>query len=115
MRWIAADAAQFEPPENYDCWHDRAAFHFLTEEKDIRNYVENAGRHVEPGGWLVLGTFSEKAPEKCSGLPVQRYSKKSMTDKLKAFFKKIRCITTEHLTPFGTAQAFLFCSFQRLK
>ena len=32
--WLVADATTWAPSRSYDIWHDRAAFHFLTEERD---------------------------------------------------------------------------------
>lgn len=33
VRWVAGDVTTVELPEaRYDFWHDRAVFHFLTEE-----------------------------------------------------------------------------------
>ena len=80
--------SEFTPNEKYDFWHDRAAFHFLTEEKDISHYVQNVKKNINPGGFLVLGTFSENGPIKCSGLEIKQYSEKSMTDRLLDFFEK---------------------------
>lgn len=112
VKWIVADAATFEPQEKYDFWHDRAAFHFLTEEKEITHYLNTIQKNLNPNGILVLGTFSEQGPEKCSGLHVKQYSEKSMTALLTKFFEKIKCITEEHITPFKTMQQFIFCSFK---
>lgn len=112
VKWIVADAAAFKPTEHYDFWHDRAAFHFLTDEKEITNYLATVQQSINPGGILVIGTFSELGPDKCSGITIRQYSEKSMTDKLKQFFEKIKCIKVDHTTPFGTVQNFLFCSFR---
>ena len=114
VKWIVADAANFIPDEQYDFWHDRAAFHFLTEEKEIVSYVETIKTNIKPNGILVVGTFSENGPKKCSGIEIKQYSEKSMTDRLNAFFKKVKCITVDHKTPFDTIQNFIFCSFTRL-
>lgn len=114
VKWIVADAATFQPAEKYDLWHDRAAFHFLTGKQEISNYVDTIRSFVKPGGYLVLGTFSEQGPTKCSGIRIQQYSESSMTGLLKAFFNKIRCITVDHKTPSNTLQNFIFCSFRRL-
>lgn len=115
VTWIVADAASFQPTENYDFWHDRAAFHFFTEEQEIAGYLETLQQHIKPSGILVLGTFSDQGPKKCSGIEVKRYSETTMTDTLKMFFEKIKCITVDHKTPFGTLQNFIFCSFKRLE
>lgn len=114
VKWIVADAATFVPTEKYDFWHDRAAFHFLTEENEISNYLEIAQKNINPKGILVIGTFSEQGPKKCSGIEIKQYSETSMTDRLKIFFEKIKCITVDHITPFDTIQNFVFCSFKKL-
>ncbi len=114
VTWITADAAEFVATEQYDFWHDRAAFHFLTDEDSISHYIDNVEKNINPGGYLIIGTFSENGPEKCSGLPIRQYSEKTMHAVLQAFFKKIKCLTVEHLTPSQKIQEFIFCSFKRL-
>lgn len=113
IQWIVADAADFKPTGNYDFWHDRAAFHFLTDEKEISKYLLTVKNHLKPEGILVIGTFSEQGPKKCSGIEIKQYSENSMTEKLKLFFEKIKCISIDHKTPFDTIQNFLFCSFRK--
>jgi trans-aconitate methyltransferase len=115
VKWIIADAAAFTPTEKYDFWHDRAAFHFLTEEQEISNYLETAQQNINPTGVLVIGTFSEQGPKKCSGIEIKQYSERTMTDRLKKFFRKINCITVVHKTPFDSIQNFVFCSFRKLQ
>lgn len=113
VKWIVADAVNFIPSEKYDFWHDRAAFHFLTQEQEIEKYIETAQRSINPTGILVLGTFSEIGPKKCSGIEIKQYSETTMTNRLKVFFEKIKCITVDHKTPFETIQNFIFCSFRK--
>jgi ubiquinone/menaquinone biosynthesis C-methylase UbiE len=113
VKWIAADAVTFKPLEKYDFWHDRAAFHFLTQEHDIENYIDNVQQSINPNGILVIGTFSEQGPKKCSGIEIKQYSETSMTDRLNKYFEKIKCITVDHVTPFDTIQNFVFCSFRK--
>ncbi len=115
VKWLVADAAKFQPTEQYDFWHDRAAFHFLADEQEISNYLETARRSMKPSGVLVIGTFSEQGPKKCSGIEIKQYSENSMTERLKNFFEKIKCITIDHKTPFDTIQNFVFCSFRKLQ
>jgi SAM-dependent methyltransferase len=115
VKWIVADAATFKPKEKYDFWHDRAAFHFLTNEKEIKNYIDTVQQGIKSAGILVIGTFSEKGPSKCSGIEIKRYSERSMTDRLRKFFEKIKCINVDHITPFDTIQNFIFCSFRKLE
>ncbi len=114
IKWIVADASTFKPTEQYDFWHDRAAFHFLTQEQDITSYIDTIQQSIKPKGVLVIGTFSEQGPQKCSGIEIKQYSEVSMTSRLKEFFEKIKCISVDHVTPFNTIQNFIFCSFKKL-
>lgn len=113
VTWIVADIMEFNPEEPFDIWHDRAAFHFLTEQREIEWYVQLAQRNIKPHGLMTIGTFSENGPDRCSGLRVHQYSEVGLQSTLCRGFKKIRCIQEEHRTPFATVQKFLFCSFRR--
>ena len=88
VKWIVADAADFQPTVKYDFWHDRAAFHFLTDEQEISSYLETAQHSIKPKGVLVVGTFSKQGPKKCSGIEIKQYSENSMTKRLKTSLKK---------------------------
>jgi ubiquinone/menaquinone biosynthesis C-methylase UbiE len=114
VKWIVADAAAFNPTEKYDFWHDRAAFHFLTHEKEIESYIDTIQRSMNSSGILVIGTFSEQGPKKCSGIEIKQYSEVSLTNRLNKYFEKLNCITVDHKTPFDTIQNFIFCSFRRI-
>ncbi len=111
VNWVVSDIATFQPDTIFDCWHDRATFHFLTSSEQITKYLDTAREFVS--GFLVIGTFSENGPEKCSGLSINRYSEETLTEIMRNGFDKMRCIYENHLTPFGTIQNFLFCSFRR--
>uniref|UniRef100_UPI004047A554 class I SAM-dependent methyltransferase n=1 Tax=Mariniflexile sp. TaxID=1979402 RepID=UPI004047A554 len=113
VKWIVADVVDFSPPEHYDFWHDRAAFHFLTEEQDINSYIETVQEYLNKNGNLVVGAFSENGPQKCSGLDIKQYSERTMTNQFKMNFNKIKCIEIDHKTPFDTNQNFVFCWFKR--
>lgn len=113
VEWIAANAATFQATQQYDCWHDRAAFHFLTEDADIQNYVQTVSQHIKKGGYLILGTFSTQGPTKCSGLRISQYSEEAMTALFEKHFEKLECFTIDHETPSGSIQNFIFCKFQK--
>ena len=115
VHWVVSDATDFEPPVAFDFWHDRAAFHFLTNEMAINQYVSIAEKGIKPTGYLILGTFSENGPKKCSGLEIKQYNEASMSQRFEVCFDRIRCITEDHTTPFNTVQNFLFCSFKKNK
>nr|WP_228012058.1 class I SAM-dependent methyltransferase [Flavobacterium hungaricum] len=113
VKWIVADASDFQPSEQYDFWHDRAAFHFLTDDQNIAKYVQTAANAVCQNGIMLIGTFSEQGPEKCSGIEVKQYSENTMARCFEKYFEKIECFTLDHKTPFDTVQNFAFCSFKR--
>ena len=114
VKWIEADASNFNPTETYDIWHDRAAFHFLTNENEIENYLKSAKKGVKDNGSVIIGTFSTEGPKKCSGIEITQYSEKSLANKFNDF-KKIDCQKIEHETPFNSTQNFIFCTFKNLK
>jgi len=113
VKWLVQDIKDFEPDESFDIWHDRATFHFLTTDNEITSYLQIAEQCLVPNGYAIVGTFADNGPEKCSGLPVQRYSEFSLAAQLERSFRKLKCITEDHVTPFQTRQHFLFCSFQK--
>jgi SAM-dependent methyltransferase len=113
VNWIVSDVTDFVPPVAFDFWHDRAAFHFLTSEDKIYRYVSLAEEAIKKNGYLVLGTFSEKGPTRCSGLEIKQYSEASMSARFELAFDRIKCISEDHRTPFNTVQNFLFCSFKK--
>lgn len=111
VHWIVSDITQFDPTNVYDCWHDRATFHFLTSSTDINTYLHSARRAVAK--FMVIGTFSDQGPKKCSMLDVHQYTEDELQKQLANGFEKLKCITEDHTTPFNTTQNFLFCSFRR--
>ena len=113
VQWIVSDILDFKPQIKFDFWHDRAAFHFLTTESKIDQYIEIAQQSIRSGGYLILGTFSDTGPAHCSGLEIKQYTEASMSDRFEEEFEKIKCIREDHLTPFNTTQNFLYCSFRR--
>lgn len=113
VKWIVADAASFQPTEKYDFWHDRAAFHFLTDEKEIANYIKTAQQNINSNGVLIIGTFSEQGPKKCSGIEIKQYTETSLSDAFGKYFEKSDSFSINHKTPFDTIQNFVFCSFRK--
>ncbi|MCW3465516.1 class I SAM-dependent methyltransferase [Chitinophaga nivalis] len=115
VKWIVADILAFTPPQDYLLWHDRAVFHFMTTPAQQEQYLAAVRQAVRPGGYAITGTFSLEGPEKCSGLPVQRYSCDTLTARWQQGFTKISCLEDTHTTPFNTSQYFTFCSFSRYR
>lgn len=112
--WIISDVTQWCPAKRYDIWHDRAAFHFLTDAADKSAYVDRLKSAVVPGGQAIIGTFALDGPEKCSGLTVQRYDAKSLADTLGSAFELADHFTEAHRTPSGAIQHFQFSRFRRI-
>jgi 2-polyprenyl-3-methyl-5-hydroxy-6-metoxy-1,4-benzoquinol methylase len=113
VHWITSDVATYTPAEKYDLWHDRAVFHFLTHEKDIEHYLHGMQVGLNKNGKIIMGTFSESGPLKCSGIEIKQYTETSLTSLLNQFFEKIKCIIVDHKTPFDTVQNFVFCVFNK--
>jgi 2-polyprenyl-3-methyl-5-hydroxy-6-metoxy-1,4-benzoquinol methylase len=113
VKWIVADVTQWEPTRRYDLWHDRAAFHFLTESADQTAYVERLTRALQTGGYAIIGTFAMDGPERCSGLPVVRYDAPVLSATLGSAFTLIETRRHDHRTPMGGVQHFQFSVFRR--
>lgn len=115
VTWIVADATTWEPQRNaYKIWHDRAAFHFLTDERDQRAYLQRLRTGLMIGGYAIIGTFALDGPETCSGLPVARHSSDSLSALLGAAFALVDSLRHEHATPWGSTQKFQFSIFRKV-
>jgi ubiquinone/menaquinone biosynthesis C-methylase UbiE len=113
VHWIVADATVWEPQKAYDIWHDRAAFHFLTEDRDRAAYVARLERALKVGGYAIIATFALDGPERCSGLPVVRYDPVSLGQTLGRAFQLVDGRRDIHATPWGTEQSFQFSLFRQ--
>ena len=111
VHWIVSDIVEFKPDTQYDIWHDRAVFHFLTETSEIQSYVDLVGKTVNKN--MVIGTFSDRGPLKCSGLHISQYCDIELKQKFTENFEAISCLNVDHTTPFDTVQNFTFCSFTK--
>jgi SAM-dependent methyltransferase len=113
VRWIVADATVWEPERSYDIWHDRAAFHFLIDERDRAAYIARLERALRAGGHAIIATFALDGPERCSGLPVVRYDASSLGQVLGPAFQLVDTRQHIHATPWGAQQSFQFSVFRR--
>lgn len=114
VKWIEADVTQLELPEaSIDVWHDRAVFHFLTDSLDRQRYVQTVLRVVKPGGHVLVATFAEDGPLKCSGLDIVRYSPDTLHQEFGSAFKFVKSAKELHRTPSGADQSFVYCYFRR--
>jgi hypothetical protein len=96
-----------------DLWHDRAVFHFLHEVDDRKRYVDLASRTVVSGGHAIIATFALSGPERCSGLPVCRYSAEKLAVEFAPAFQMINAVQEQHETPWGKSQEFIYGLFVR--
>jgi ubiquinone/menaquinone biosynthesis C-methylase UbiE len=110
VSWLVGDITRLKLPQHaYEVWHDRAVFHFLTLPQEREAYVQAVMRAVKPGGHVIVATFAEDGPEKCSGLPVMRYSADGLHAEFGAPFTLLQQEREEHHTPLGTVQKFIYC------
>jgi len=113
VQWVAADVTTWQPPQAFDIWHDRAAFHFLVDASDREAYLSRLQQGVKSGGHAIIATFAPDGPEKCSGLPVQRYDHVTLGKALGVAFELVHHQPHRHVTPWGAAQSFQFSVFRR--
>ncbi len=115
VRWIEADILEAQlPPDGLAFWHDRAVFHFLTEQEDRRRYLAQASRAVRDGGHLLVATFADDGPTRCSGLAVARYSPVELQAQFAEGFRLVSAHREAHRTPAGGLQAFTYCLLRRV-
>jgi SAM-dependent methyltransferase len=115
VTWLVQNAASWEPPPaTLSLWHDRAVFHFLVDEADRQGYLRALNRGLAPGGFAIFATFAPTGPERCSELPVQRYSAATLQAALGAGYELIQAIPEAHTTPAGNRQDFLWCLFRKV-
>jgi SAM-dependent methyltransferase len=108
--WLCGDVTTYAFAEHeYDVWHDRAVFHFLTDPGDRAAYVRQVARAVRPGGHVIVAAFGPEGPVKCSGLDVVRYDPDTLHDQFGAKFQLVKHLTELHQTPQGKIQQFVYC------
>jgi len=114
LNFIETDILNFNYENGYDIWHDRAVFHFITDNKEINKYLKICNKHINKGGILIIGTFAEDGPLKCSGLEIKRYSIENLIKLFRENFEFIEGFKKLHRTPFDTQQSFTFCVFKKV-
>ena len=110
VHWICGDvlAVAFDRGQ-FDVWHDRAVFHFLTAPQARAAYVRQVAHAVKPGGHVIVATFGPEGPTQCSGLDVVRYAPEALHDQFGTGFRLIGHRTELHRTPTGATQQFTYC------
>jgi SAM-dependent methyltransferase len=115
VTWLVADARGLRVPETVDVWHDRAVFHFLTDAADQDAYLGALRAALRVGGHAVMATFSPEGPERCSGLPVERYDGVKLARRFGPDFELVRSFTKAHATPSGGTQSFTYAVLRRTR
>jgi 2-polyprenyl-3-methyl-5-hydroxy-6-metoxy-1,4-benzoquinol methylase len=113
VEWIAASVTELHDVGSFDVWHDRAVFHFLTDDADRRRYVELLDHTVSPEGFAVMATFAPDGPERCSGLEVRRYDAQQLASELGAGWRLLEQERITHVTPHDVQQRFLYARLRR--
>lgn len=113
VEWFHADVRDFVSAREWDAWHDRAVFHFLVSAADREAYRNTLVRSLRPNGIVILATFGPQGPERCSGLPTNRYSPEELARELSTPFRLVHAEAESHRTPQGKAQEFTYCLFRR--
>jgi len=113
IQWIVSDILDVQFDQKHDVWHDRATFHFLTNNDDIEKYVTTVTNAIKSGSYLILATFSTSGPQKCSGLEITQYSKEMLKNLLKENFELVKAFEEVHKTPFNTEQNFIYTLFRK--
>ena len=113
VNFIETDVLNFNSNDKYDIWHDRAVFHFITDREGIKKYISLCNKYINKGGILIIGTFAEDGPLKCSGLEIKRYSVDQISDLFKETFELVESFKMLHKTPFDTEQSFSFCVLRK--
>ncbi len=114
VNFIVSDIIEFETNNQFEIWHDRAVFHFLTEQDQIERYKLLVKNFIKPGGHLIIGTFSENGPDKCSGIAISKYSIQELAELFSGDFSLENSFQELHSTPFNTEQEFSFVVLKRL-
>jgi SAM-dependent methyltransferase len=108
FHWVHADIRTWVPDRTFDIWHDRAAYHFLTEPAEQQRYWNVVRSRVKAHGTVIIATFAEDGPELCSGLPIARYSPQELIEAMGQGFVTINAVRQTHITPSGVEQKFVW-------
>jgi SAM-dependent methyltransferase len=111
VRFVASDITAWTPDRRFALWHDRAVFHFLTRPEQRAGYLRALEAGLAPGARVVVATFALDGPDKCSGLPVQRYSAETLAAEFRGLLRPCETRREIHRTPGGAEQAFTFVLF----
>jgi SAM-dependent methyltransferase len=113
VTWITGDITEHDFGRTFDVWHDRAVFHFMTDDAERERYLGTMRLSLVSGALAILATFAPDGPDRCSGLPVRRYGEAEMTAVLGDGFEPVSHHREMHMTPAGAPQSFVYGVFRR--
>jgi len=114
VKWIELDILKLNTDQSFSVWHDRAVFHFLTDEKDRKHYIDVMKHALDIGSFIIFATFSDEGPKQCSGLDVMHYNPEKLSAVLGSSFQLLDSFTEKHVTPSGVEQSFIYCRYIRV-
>lgn len=113
VAYLVADVTAWRSTRRFMLWHDRAVFHFMTTAEQRSAYRIALAAAVPRGGSVILATFAEDGPERCSGLPVCRYSSSELAVQFDGLLTLVETRRHVHTTPGGAPQPFTVGLFTR--
>lgn len=108
IEWIISDITEYQATKVFDIWHDRAVFHFLTDQQDRNKYVTGLKQSLRPGGHCIVAAFAIGGPARCSGLDIVQYDAEKLSAELGIEFQLLEQLSETHNTPSNAEQAFSY-------
>lgn len=99
--------------KNIDVWNDRAVLHFFLKEAEITAYFNLLKQVLKPNGFVIIAVFAENGAEKCSNLPLKRYSLAMLQNQLGKEFELKKSFEYTFVNPFGGERPYIYSLFQR--
>lgn len=118
IHWVVDDLiqpTQLCNLEQVDLWHDRAVLHFFSDKKEQDAYFDLLRKLVKKNGFVIIATFNLDGATKCSGLPVFRYDKKMLQEKLGKGFELIEAFDYCYTMPKGETRKYIYTLFKRIE
>jgi len=118
VKWIVDDLTnptllnQIQPVA---LWIDRAVLHFLTEPDDRTEYFNLLKNKIQQSGFIIFAEYNLEGAEKCAGLPVYRYSKEMLSERLGNDFKIVHSFNHIYTMPSGALRPYVYTLFKRVK
>lgn len=93
---------------------DRAVLHFFTDKKDQTIYFDLINEMVKSNGYVIFAEYNLDGASSCAGLPVYRYSKELLSEKLGINFKLIESFNYTLITQSGAEKPYIYTLFKKV-